>query len=158
MAHIPAWRTFRRTQDLTVATAGLIYAGAVVHAFGRLPGERGMIAQQILGWPAMFLILGLGLPLLAGPIRRSLARYVWATFQAGFGQTLGSVVGGVLLLGGAAAFMYWQIGSAAQGGRGPVGVFCGYAAGIGILAAQAALVRVLERHPDVKKQIEVGER
>ena len=158
MAHIPAWRTFRRTQDLTVATAGLIYAGAVVNAFGRLPGEPEIIAQQILGWPAMLLLLGLGVPLLAGPIRRSLARYVWATFQAGFGQTLGSVVGGVLLLGGAAAFMYWQIGAAAQGGRGPVGVFSGYAAGIGILAAQAALARVLERHPDVRKQIEVSER
>ena len=156
MAHIPAWRTFKRTQDLTVATAGLIYAGAVVHAFARLPGDAEVLARHILGWPAIFLILALALPLLVGQVRRPLARYVWATFQAGFGQTLGSVVSGVLLLGGAAAFMYWQIGSAAQGGRGPVGVFCGYAAGIGLLAAQAALVRVLERHPDVRKQIEVS--
>lgn len=156
MAHIAAWRTFKRTQDLTVATAVLIYAGAVVHAFARLPGDRRLIAEQILGWPAMFLILALAVPLLVGPIRRPLARYVWATFHAGFGQTVVSVIGGVLLLGGAAAFMYWQIGAAAQGDRGPAGVFSGYAAGIGILAAQAALVRVLERHPDVRKQIEVG--
>ncbi len=34
-------------------------------------------------------------------------------------------------------------------------MFSGYAAGIGILAAQAALVRVLEKYPDVRKQIDV---
>jgi hypothetical protein len=66
-----------------------------------------------------------------------------------------SILSGVVLLGGAAAFMYWQISSAAHGGRYPAGVFSGYAAGIGILAAQAALVRVLEKVPEVKKQIEV---
>ena len=43
---------------------------------------------------------------------------------------------------------------AADGGRYPAGVFSGYAAGIGILAAQAVLVRVLERDPEVRRQIE----
>ena len=33
------------------------------------------------------------------------------------------------------------------------GVFSGYAAGIGILAAQAVLVRALETVPEVRKQI-----
>ena len=134
-------------------TAGLIYGGAVVHAFARLPDEQ--LIRSTLGLPAIFLLLSLLAPLLVGAIRRPLARYVWATFQAGFGQTAGSVLGGVFLLGGAAGFIYWQISAAAEGGRGPVGVFCGYAAGIGILAAQAALVRVLERHPEVKAQIDI---
>lgn len=100
MSHIPAWKTFRRTQDLTVLIAGLIYAGAVVHAFSRLQDDHGRLSQHILLWPAGFLMASLLIPLI-------------------------------------------------------VGVFCGYAAGIGILAAQAALVRVLERHPGVKAQIEV---
>jgi hypothetical protein len=155
MPHTPAWRNFKRTQDLTVATAALIYAGAVVHAFDRLPGGAGLIAQRTLIWPAVFLSLSLSLPLLVGGVRRPLARYVWMSFQAGFGQNLRSILYGVALLGGAAGLIYWQISNAANGGRYPAGVFSGYAAGIGILAAQAALVRVLERHPEVKKQIEL---
>lgn len=155
MAHIPAWRNFKRTEDLTVATAALIYAGAVVHAFNRLPGETALIAQRTLIWPGIFLTLSLALPLVWGVLRRPLTRYVWMSFKAGFGQTPRSILSGVVLLIAAAAFMYWQIASAANGGRYPAGVFSGYAAGIGILAAQAFLVRVLERHPDVKRQIEV---
>jgi hypothetical protein len=154
MAHTQAWRSFRRTQDLTVATAGLIYAGAVVHAFDRLSGDP-LIIQRTLLWPGVFLLLSLAIPLLVGVIRRGLARYVWMSFQAGFGQNVRSIVAGVVLLGGAAALIYWQISNAANGGRYPAGVFSGYAAGIGILAAQAALVRVLERHPEVKRVIEV---
>ncbi len=155
MTYSPAWRAFKRTQDLTVLTAVLIYGAAVVHAFMRLPDDHSALLRSTLGLPAIFLLATLAVSLLVGAIRRHLARYVWASFQAGFGQTAGSVVGGVLLLGGAAGFIYWQIGSAAAGGRGLADVFCGYAAGIGILAAQAALVRVLERHPDVKVQIEI---
>ena len=154
MAYTPAWRNFKRTQDLTVATAALIYAGAVLHAFDRLPGDVMLIVQRTLVWPGLFLSLSLGLPLAVGIVRRPLTRYVWMSFRAGFGQTVGSILGGVALLGGAAAFMYWQISTASQGGRYPAGVFSGYAAGIGILAAQAALVRVLEKHPEVRKEIE----
>jgi len=155
MPHTPAWRNFKRTQDLTVATAGLIYAGAVVNAFDRLPGGSELITQRTLIFPALFLSLSFTLPLLIGPVRRSLARYVWMSFQAGFGQNVRSIIAGVLLLGGAAGLIYWQISNAAHGGRYPAGVFSGYAAGIGILIAQAALVRVLEKHPEVKKQIEL---
>lgn len=155
MPHTPAWRNFKRTQDLTVATAALIYAGAVANAFDRLPGGSELITQRTLIFPALFLSLSFTLPLLVGPVRRPLARYVWMSFQAGFGQNVRSILAGVLLLGGAAGLIYWQISNAANGGRYPAGVFSGYAAGIGILAAQAALVRVLEKHPDVKKQIEI---
>lgn len=154
MAHTPAWKRFRRAQDLTVAMAGLIYAGAVAHAFERLGGDA-LILERTLIWPAVFLSLSFAGPLVVGVVRRTLARYVWMSFLAGFGQNVRSIVSGVILLGGAAALIYWQISTAAQGGRYPAGVFSGYAAGIGILAAQAALVRVLERHPEVRKQIEV---
>lgn len=154
MAHTRAWRNFRRMQDMTVAAAGLIYAAAVVHAFQNLPGGLGLIAERTLIWPGIFLSLSVSVPLAVGAIRRPLARYVWLSFKQGFGQTAGSVVIGVALLLGAALFMYWQIRSAAHGGRYPAGVFAGYAAGIGILMAQAALVRVLEHHPEVKPQIE----
>ena len=154
MAHTRAWRNFRRMQDMTVATAGLIYAGAVLHAFDRLPGPVILITQRTLIWPGIFLLLSLGLPLAVGAMRRPLAKWVWMSFQAGFGQNVRSILSGVVLLGGAAALIYWQISNAAGGGRYPAGVFSGYAAGIGILAAQAALVRVLEKHPEVKKEIE----
>ncbi len=157
MAHTRAWRNFKRMQDSTVAVAALIYAGAVVHAFDRLPGGAGLIAQRTLIWPFIFLTLSLGLPLVVGVLRRPLARYVWMSFQAGFGQTAVSILTGVGLLSGAALFIYWQVGAVAHGGRYPAGVFSGYAAGIGILIAQAALVRVLEHHPDVKRQIETAD-
>jgi len=157
MAHTTAWRNFRRMQDITVAAASLIYAGAVLQAFQRLPGGTAMIAERTIVWPAMFLFLSLAIPLVVGPFRRSLAKYVWMSFKAGFGQTAGSVLVGISLLSGAALFMYWQIAGVAHGGRYPAGVFSGYAAGIGILRAQAALVRVLEHHPEVRRTIEAPE-
>ena len=55
MAHSPAWRTFRRTQDLTVLTAVLIYGGAVVHAFTRLVEDQASLVRSTLGLPAVFL-------------------------------------------------------------------------------------------------------
>lgn len=154
MAYTRAWRNFRRMQDLTVAAAGLIYAGAVLHAFEHLPGGFGLVAERTIIWPGMFMFLSLAIPLAAGPLRRGLTRYVWMSFQAGFGQTVASVLVGIGLLSGAALFMYLQINGAAHGGRYPAGVFSGYAAGIGILAAQAALVRVLEQVPEVRERIE----
>ena len=157
MAHTPAWRNFRRTQDATLATAALIYAGAVLNAFQRLPGGAELIVQRTLLWPALFFVLSLAVPLVIPFLRRSLARYVWQSFLAGFGQSLRSVVVGLILLGGAAAFMYWQIASAAQGGRYPAGVFAGYAAGIGVLSAQAVLVRLLQRDPAARPHIETPE-
>ena len=42
---------------------------------------------------------------------------------------------------GTALFIYWQVWAVGHGGRYPAGVFSGYAAGIGILGAQAILVR-----------------
>jgi len=93
------------------------------------------------------------LPLLVPWLKRMLARYVWLSFQAGFGQTAFSVITGVGLLAAAALFIYWQVAAVAQGGRYPAAVFSGYAAGIGILAAQAVVVRALELQPPIRKLI-----
>ena len=154
MVFIRAWRNFKRMQDVAVCAASLIYAGAVANAFGELPGGAGLIVQRTLIWPAMFLVLSAAIPLLVPALRRMLARYVWLSYQAGFGQTPVSVLSGVGLLSGAALFIYFQVHQASHGGRYPAGVFSGYAAGIGILAAQAALVRTLQREPAVRKVIE----
>ncbi len=154
MTYSRAWRDFRRMQDVTVAAGVLIYAGAVLYAFQHLPGGMALIAQRTLVWPGMFLVLSLALPLLVGGLRRPLTRYVWMSFEAGFGQTASSVIIGVGLLAGAALFIYWQVAAVQTGGRYPAGVFSGYGAGIGILAAQAVLVRSLERDPQVRRRIE----
>ncbi len=154
MTFIRAWRDFRRMQDVAVGAAALIYAGAVVNAFQVLPGGADLIAQRTLIWPGMFLFVSLAVPLVVPALKRLLARYVWLSFQAGFGQTPLSVLTGVGLLAAAALFIYWQVWAVGHGGRYPAGVFSGYAAGIGILAAQAILVRALETVPEVRKQIE----
>jgi hypothetical protein len=153
MAFIPEWRNFKRMQDLTVAAASLIYAAAVLNALGKLPGGEPMVLRWTLLVPAAYLGFSMAIPLLVPPIKRWLAKYVWMSFQAGFGQTAGSVVAGMSLLLGAGLFIWWQVGRAASAGQVGANVFAAYAAGIGILAAQAILVRALERTPDVRERI-----
>ena len=154
MTFTRAWRNFKRMQDLTVAAAGLIYAAAVVHALGVLPGGPASALRWTLLWPALWLAGSFLVPMLTPALKRWLARYVWMSFQAGFGQTAGSILTGVALLLGAGLFIYWQVARAAESGQVGANVFSAYAAGIGILAAQAVLVRALEQLPDVRARIE----
>jgi len=154
MAFTRAWRNFKRMQDLTVAVAGLIYAGAVVHAIGRLPGGTATVLRWTLLWPAAYLGFSLAIPLLVGPLKRWLTKYVWMSFKAGFGQTPGSVVVGVALLLAVGVFVHSEVGRAARAGLVGANVFSAYAAGIGFLAAQAILVRSLEQVPDIRAEIE----
>lgn len=153
MGFTRAWRNFKRMQDLTVLAACLIYSGAVLHAFRTLPSSSELVVQGALIWPAPFLLLSLAVPLVLPPLRRGLTKYVWMSFKAGFGQTPSSVLIGIGLLLGAAAFVYSQLAAGDAQDRF-AGVFAAYAAGIGILAAQAALVRTLERRPEVREEIE----
>jgi hypothetical protein len=155
-AHTPAWRNFKRMQDCACVVACLIYAGAVIHAWRVLPGPSQKKLLFTLAAPLIFLSLTMLLPLVLGSLRRLLRHYVWLSYKAGFGQTPGSIISGLGLLGFAAGFIYLQIAGVARGGRYPAGVFSGYAAGIGILVVQAVLVRSLERDPEVRARIEVG--
>lgn len=152
--HTPAWRAFKLTEDCACAVASLIYLAAALHAWLVLPGDNAAKLVWTIAAPLMFLTLSLGLPLLIAPVRRLLARYVWMSFNSGFGQTPVSVLSGLGLLALAAVFVYLQVAGAAHGKAYPAGVFAAYAAGIGILFAQAVLVRVLERQPEVRAVIE----
>jgi hypothetical protein len=149
-----AWRNFKRMQDVAVTAGMLIYAGAVIHAWRVLPGVPQLKFELTLLFPAAFLVLFWLGPLVVPPVRQLLGRYVWMSFDAGFGQTPMSVIVGVGVLATAAAFIYLQVSGVAHGGRYPAGVFSGYGAGIGILLAQAIVVRLLERQPDVRRKIE----
>ena len=155
MAHTPAWRKFKRMQDTNVAVASLIYASAVVHAFAVLPGSKGYIAQWTLLWPGLLMILAFAVPVGLPRLGGRLASYVWVSFQAGFGQNVISIATSLVVLGGAAALIYWQVSQAAQGGVTPAALFCAYGAGIGLQAAQAVLARKLENAPEVQAVIDL---
>jgi uncharacterized membrane protein YesL len=152
--HTPAWRNFRRMQDSACLFASLIYLGAVIHAWRVLPGPSQTKLIFTIAAPLIFLSLVVLLPVAIGGLRRQLRRYVWMSFNAGFGQTPGSVISGLGVLALLAGFIYLQIAGVARGGRYPAGVFSAYAAGIGILYVQAVLVRALERDPEVRRRIE----
>jgi hypothetical protein len=154
MTHTRKWRNFKRMQDSACLFAGLIYLAAAVHAWRVLPNARDVKLTFTVAFPLIFLSLTVFASIGVGGLRRQLGRYVWMSFNAGFGQTAGSILSGLGLLAFAAVFIYLQIGDVAKGGRYPAGAFSGYAAGIGILLVQAALVRVLEKQPDVRRLIE----
>ena len=65
-----------------------------------------------------------------------------------------SVLAGVGVLFVLAGFIFWQIHDAAHGGRYPGGAFSGYGAGIGLLIAQAVLLRRIEEDPELRRRIE----
>lgn len=148
------WRMFRRMQDSAFAAAVLIYAAAAVHAWQVLPGATGLKAELILLFPGIFFALALTACLVVPMLRGALSRHVWISFRTGFGQSVISVLAVIGVLIGAAGFIYWQTHSVASGGRYPAGVFSGYGAGIGLLLAQALLVRRMERDPVLRSQIE----
>ena len=127
--------------------------GAALHAWRVLPGPDARKAMFTLGFPGLFLGLTLAGFVMIAPARRWVRRYVLMSFKAGFGQTVGSVLWGLGLLLFAAGFIYLQIAGVARGGRYPAGVFSGYAAGIGVILAQALQVRSLERDADVRGEI-----
>ncbi|MEO8812345.1 MAG: hypothetical protein ABI376_05475 [Caulobacteraceae bacterium] len=148
------WRLFRRMQDSLAVAAVLIYAGCVLNAWRVLPGGEPMKLQRTLLFPGLFLALSLAAPLLIAPLGRGLSRHLWVSFRTGFGQSVISVLGGVVVLVALAGLILWQTHAAAHGGRYPGGAFSGYAAGIGLLIAQTILVRRLERDPALTAKIE----
>ncbi len=141
-------------QDSILAVAMLIYAAAVVHAWRVLPGDGELKALRTLVFPGGFLVLSLAAVLTARPLRAALSKHLWISYRTGFGQSVISVVVGLSVIAAVAGFIFWQVYAGSHGGRYPGGSFSGYAAGIGLLMAQAILVRRIERDPTLRSQIE----
>ena len=152
--HIPAWRLFRRMQACACLFATGVYAAAALHAWRVLPQSDGFKQVFTLAFPAVYLMAVLWAALQITPVRRWLKRYTWLSFAAGFGRSPISVLTALGVLALAGAFIYVQIGQAQHGGRYPGGVFAAYAAGIGVLCAQALLALRLEQEPKVREIIE----
>jgi hypothetical protein len=150
----PSWRMFRRMQYTAFAVGTLIYAAGAVHAWRVLPGAPRLKLESMALWPAIYFASTLAVPLLAPPVRQVLKAHIWISFRTGFGQSVVSVLAVVLVLCTAAAFIYADIGRAAHGGRFPQASFAAYAAGLGVLLAQAFLVRMIERDPTLRPRIE----
>jgi hypothetical protein len=152
----PAWRMFRRMQYSAFAAGALIYAAAAAHAWRVLPGASAHKLVSMLLYPGGYFLATLVAPLAAPPLRRMLKTHIWISFRTGFGQSVISVLAVVLVLATAASFLYFDTARAALSGRLPESAFSAYAAGIGVLLAQALLVRRIERDPALRPQIEAA--
>lgn len=149
-----SWRVFRRMQDSAFAVGALIYAAAAVHAWTVLPGAATFKLQHMVLLPGIYFLATLLIPLAAPPVRRMLRTHLWIAFRTGFGQSVISVLAVVLILASAAAFIIFDTQNAAHSGRFPESAFAAYAAGVGVLLAQALLVRRIERDPALRPSIE----
>jgi hypothetical protein len=150
----PAWRMFRRMQYSAFTAGALIYAAAAVHAWRLLPGPSGIKLERMVLWPGVLFLFTLVAPLATPPLRRALKTHIWISFRTGFGQSVVSVLAVVLVLVTAAAFIYFDTAGATRSGRFPASAFSAYAAGVGVLLAQAVLVRRMERDPALRPAIE----
>ncbi len=144
-------------QDSAFVVGALIYAAAAVHAWRVLPGAASFKLQRMVLLPGLYFLATLMIPLVAPPVRRMLRTHLWITFRTGFGQSVISVLAVVLILACAAAFIFVDTANAAHNGRGfPESAFAAYAAGVGVLLAQALLVRRIERDPALRPRIIEG--
>jgi hypothetical protein len=119
-----------------------------------LPGDPQAKLEGMALWPAAYFLATLAIPLLAPPLRHMLKTHIWISFRTGFGQSVVSVLAVVLVLATAAAFIYFDTARSIHTGRFPQSAFSAYAAGLGVLLAQALLVRLIERDPTLRPQIE----
>ena len=149
-----SWRLFRRMQYSAFLSGALIYAAAATYAWGVAPGTPRFKIQWMLLYPGACFLATLVLPLAIPPVRRMLKTHIWISFRTGFGQSVISVLAVVVVLGAAAAFIYVDTTGAAHRGRIPSSAFAAYAAGVGVLLAQALLVRGIEQDPALRSRIE----
>jgi hypothetical protein len=149
-----SWRMFRRMQYSAFALGALIYAAGAVHAWSVLPAPAQVKLEGMALWPALCFAATLAIPLLTPPVRHVLKTHIWISFRTGFGQSVVSVLAVVFVLATAAAFIYADTARAALSGRFPQASFSAYAAGLGVLLAQALLVRRIERDPTLRPRIE----
>jgi hypothetical protein len=141
-------------QDSAFAAAALLYAAGVTYAWSVLPWSPAFKLYWLVLYPGCYFLGTLVLPLAIPPLRRLLKTHIWISFRTGFGQSVVSVLAVVLVLGVFAAFIYIDTTGATHGGRFPSSAFAAYAAGVGVLLAQALLVRLIERDPMLRASIE----
>jgi len=153
MVHVKSWRLFRRMQYSLIAVAALTYLVIALEAWTLPAAAETLKLVRTVVFPAAFMAVSIGLILSVPTFSRLLTRHLWTSYRTGFGQSVISVLAGVGVLFALAAFIVWQIRGAAHGGRYPAGAFSGYAAGIGLLVAQAVLIRRIERDPELGRLI-----
>jgi hypothetical protein len=136
------------------AAGALLYAAGVTYAWSVLPWAPAFKLNWLVLYPSCYFLATLVLPLAIPQLRRMLKTHIWISFRTGFGQSVVSVLAVVLVLGVFAAFTYIDTIGATHGGRFPSSAFAAYAAGVGVLLAQAVLVRLIERDPTLRSRIE----
>ena len=142
-----AWRVFRQMQTSVLSAGVLMYAAAALDAWQVLPLSGDQKLRLTVLFPGGLLLLTLVVALALPAARRGIRRHLWLSFKTGFGQTLISVLVGLGLIVAVAGLIVWQVHHVATGGTYPGGAFSGFGAGLGILLAQAILVRGLENGP-----------
>jgi hypothetical protein len=154
MALARNWRVFRRMQDTVVAVAALAYGAAALEAWRALPLPIGAKLWRLALYPGLLLAFALLVALSAPFLRTVLLRHLWMSYRTGFGQSVISVLVGVGVFILLAVFSIWPIlhGGAADPRFG--GAFSAYGAGIGLLVAEAVLVRRIEADPRMREQLE----
>jgi hypothetical protein len=130
-------------QTSLVLAAALAFAACALEAW-RMPSASNLprTAAFSAGFFVMTLMAVLGVPMLRAAVERRLM----TSYRTGFGQGLVSVAVSMTVILAAAAFVLWRI----HGPADPAPAFAAFAAGIGLLAAQAVLVRTLERERPVR--------
>jgi hypothetical protein len=155
-AHVASWRLFRRMQHTLVAVAALTYLLAALQGWTVPNVSESLKLLRTTVFPGAFLLTSVAAVLFIPALSRILTTHLWTSYRTGFGQSVISVLAGVGVLIALSGFIFWQIGGATHGGKYPAGAFSGYAAGIGLLIAQAVLLRRIEADPTLRRQIEEG--
>lgn len=155
MAFVPGWLNFRRMQDTVATVAGLLYAGLALEGWRALPSPEAVKLERLILLPGLLALCTFAGALLVAVLRQALMRHLWVSYRTGFGQTVISVLGGVGVLIILAVLSLWPVLFPDGAGPRPGSGFSAYGAGIGLLWAEAILVRRLEADPVLRQQIEV---
>lgn len=141
-------------QNSVIAVALLVYGGAAVEAWRTSPGAATLKLERLAVDPGGLALLSLTVALLVPVLRGALLRHVWISYRTGFGQSVISVLAGMGVLIVLAAFCLWPPSREAKAVLASGGGFSAYAAGIGLLLAEAILGRRIETDPILRSQIE----
>jgi hypothetical protein len=125
----------------SLALAAILgYAACALEAW-RLPHPPNMPRTAVFS--GAFFLVTLGAALWVPMLRTAIQAHLMTSYRTGFGQGLVSVAVSLSVILAAATFLLWRIHASGD----PAPAFSAFAAGIGLLVAQVALVRRLERGP-----------